>query len=196
MEMEGDTCMSTFSTSEFKSGLKLMIDGDPYSVIENEHVKPGKGQAFNRVRLRNLKTGRVLERTFKSGDVCEGADVVEVSLQYLYTDGELWHFMDPGSYEQYMADEKAMADASQWIKPEEECIVTLWNGSPLYVAAPNFVHLKIIETDPGLRGDTATGGTKPAKLETGAVVRVPLFVEEGETIRVDTRTSAYMSRVK
>ena len=188
--------MTMFSTSEFKSGLKLMIDGDPDSVIENEHVKPGKGQAFNRVRLRNLKTGRVLERTFKSGDVCEGADVVEVSLQYLYTDGELWHFMDPGSFEQYIADEKAMADASQWIKSEEDCIVTLWNGSPLYVAAPNFVHLKITETDPGLRGDTATGGTKPAKLETGAVVRVPLFVEEGETIRVDTRTSAYMSRVK
>ena len=173
-----------------------MIDGDPYSVIENEHVKPGKGQAFNRVRLRNLKTGRVLERTFKSGDTCEGADVVEVSLQYLYTDGEMWHFMDQSTFEQYIADEKAMADAALWIKPEEECIVTLWNGSPLYVAAPNFVNLIITETDPGLRGDTATGGTKPAKLETGAVVRVPLFVEEGEKIRVDTRTSAYMSRVK
>lgn len=188
--------MSMFSTNEFKAGLKLMIDGDPYSVIENEHVKPGKGQAFNRVRLRNLKTGRVLERTFKSGDTCEGADVVEVDLQYLYTDGEMWHFMDQNSFEQYIADEKAMADAAQWIKPEEECVVTLWNGSPLYVSAPNFVNLKIIETDPGLRGDTATGGTKPAKLETGAMVRVPLFVEEGEVIRVDTRTSAYMSRVK
>jgi elongation factor P len=185
-----------YSTSEFKSGLKLMIDGDPYSVIENEFVKPGKGQAFNRVKLRNLKNGRVLERTFKSGDAVEGADVVEVSLQYLYHDGEMWHFMDTTSYEQYVADERAMSDAAQWIKPEEECIVTLWNGSPLYVAAPNFVILKIIKTDPGIRGDTATGGTKPAKLETGAVVKVPLFVNEGETIRVDTRTGEYMSRSK
>lgn len=188
--------MSVYSTSEFKSGLKLMLDGDPYSVIENEHVKPGKGQAFNRVKLRNLKTGRVLERTFKSGDTCEGADVIELSLQYLYTDGEMWHFMDTNSYEQYMADAKAMADTAQWIKPEEECIVTLWNNNPLLVTAPNFVTLKIVETDPGVRGDTATGGSKPAKLETGAVVKVPLFVEEGEIIRVDTRTGAYMSRAK
>jgi elongation factor P len=185
-----------YSTSEFKSGLKLMLDGDPYSVIENIFVKPGKGQAFNRVKLRNLKTGRVLERTFKSGDVAEGADVVEVSLQYLYNDGEMWHFMAPGTYEQYMADERAMADAAQWIKGEEECIVTLWNGTPLTVAAPNFVILKITQTDPGIRGDTATGGTKPATLETGAVVKVPLFVNEGDLIRVDTRTGEYMSRAK
>jgi elongation factor P len=188
--------MTMYNTSEFKSGLKLMIDGDPFSIIENDHVKPGKGQAFHRVKLRNLKTGRVLERTYKSGDSVEGADVLEVSLQYLYNDGEMWHFMDPDSYEQYMADEKAMIDAAQWIKSEDECIVTLWNGVPLTVAAPNFVNLKITETDPGLRGDTATGGSKPAKLETGAVVKVPLFVEEGETIRVDTRNGAYMSRAK
>jgi len=188
--------MTMYNTSEFKSGLKLMIDGDPFSIIENDHVKPGKGQAFHRVKLRNLKTGRVLERTYKSGDSVEGADVLEVSLQYLYNDGEMWHFMDPDSYEQYMADEKAMIDAAQWIKSEDECVVTLWNGVPLTVAAPNFVNLKITETDPGLRGDTATGGSKPAKLETGAVVKVPLFVEEGETIRVDTRTGGYMSRAK
>jgi len=188
--------MTMYNTSEFKSGLKLIIDGDPFSIIENDHVKPGKGQAFHRVKLRNLKTGRVLERTYKSGDSVEGADVLEVSLQYLYNDGEMWHFMDPDSYEQYMADAKAMIDAAQWIKSEDECIVTLWNGVPLTVAAPNFVNLKITETDPGLRGDTATGGSKPAKLETGAVVKVPLFVEEGETIRVDTRTGAYMSRAK
>jgi len=188
--------MTMYSTNEFKSGLKLMIDGDPYSVIENEHVKPGKGQAFNRVKLRNLKTGRILERTYKSGDSVEGADVVEVSLQYLYNDGEMWHFMDPDSFEQYMADTKAMTDAAQWLKSEEECVVTLWNGVPLTVAAPNFVTLKITETDPGLRGDTATGGSKPATLETGAVVKVPLFVEEGELIRIDTRTGAYMSRAK
>ena len=188
--------MTTYSTSEFKSGLKLMIDGDPYAVIENEFVKPGKGQAFNRVRIRNLKNGRVLERTYKSGDTVEGADVVDVKLQYIYHDGEMWHFMDPDSFEQYIADERAMADAAKWIKGQEECEVTLWNGSPLSVAPPNFVILKITQTDPGLRGDTATGGTKPATLETGAVVKVPLFVEEGETIRVDTRTGEYMSRAK
>lgn len=188
--------MTTYSTNEFKTGLKLMIDGDPYSVLENEFVKPGKGQAFNRVKLRNLKNGRVLERTYKSGDTVEGADVVDLELQYLYSDGEMWYFMHPVSYEQYVADAKAVADAAQWIKGEELCIVTLWNGVPLTVAAPNFVSLKITETDPGVRGDTATGGTKPATLETGAVVKVPLFVEQGEVIRVDTRTASYMSRAK
>ena len=188
--------MTTYSTNEFKAGLKLMIDGDPYSVLENEFVKPGKGQAFNRVKLRNLKNGRVLERTYKSGDTVEGADVVDLELQYLYTDGEMWYFMHPTSYEQYLADAKTMEDAAQWIKGEEMCIVTLWNGTPLTVAPPNFVSLKITETDPGVRGDTATGGTKPATLETGAVVKVPLFVEQGEVIRVDTRTAAYMSRAK
>ena len=188
--------MTTYSTNEFKSGLKLIIDGDPYSVLENEFVKPGKGQAFNRVKLRNLKNGRVLERTYKSGETVEGADVVDLELQYLYTDGEMWYFMHPTSYEQYLADAKAMEDAAQWLKGEEMCVVTLWNGTPLTVAAPNFVSLKITETDPGVRGDTATGGTKPATLETGAVVKVPLFVEEGEVIRVDTRTGAYMSRAK
>ena len=172
--------MTTYSTNEFKTGLKLMIDGDPYSVLENEFVKPGKGQAFNRVKLRNLKNGRVLERTYKSGETVEGADVLDLELQYLYSDGEMWYFMHPTSYEQYVADAKAVEDAAQWIKGEEMCIVTL----------------KITETDPGVRGDTATGGTKPATLETGAVVKVPLFVEQGEVIRVDTRTASYMSRAK
>ena len=185
--------MTTYSTNEFKTGLKLMIDGDPYSVLENEFVKPGKGQAFNRVKLRNLKNGRVLERTYKSGETVEGADVLDLELQYLYSDGEMWYFMHPTSYEQYVADAKAVEDAAQWIKGEEMCIVTLWNGVPLTAAAPNFVTLKITETDPGVRGDTATGGTKPATLETGAV---PLFVEQGELIRVDTRTASYMSRAK
>ncbi|OGT31238.1 MAG: elongation factor P [Gammaproteobacteria bacterium RBG_16_51_14] len=188
--------MATYSTSEFKSGLKLMIDGDPFSVLENEFVKPGKGQAFNRVKLRNLKTGRVLERTFKSGDTMEGADVVELNLQYLYNDGEMWHFMDTDSYEQYMADAAAVADTAQWLKGEEICMVTLWNGSPLSVSPPNFVSLRITETDPGVRGDTASGGSKPATLETGAVVKVPLFIETGEVLKIDTRTGEYVSRVK
>jgi len=186
--------MGTFSTNEFKAGLKVMLDNDPCAIMTNEYVKPGKGQAFNRVKLRNLKTGRVIERTFKSGDSLEAADVVDLDVQYLYNDGELWHFMNQENYEQYMAGEKAMEDAAQWIKGEEICTMTLWNGSPLAISAPNFVILEITETDPGIRGDTATGGSKPATLETGAIVKVPLFVNKGEKIRVDTRTGEYMSR--
>jgi elongation factor P len=188
--------MATYSTNEFKNGMKLMIDGDPFSIVENDIVKPGKGQAFNRVKLRNLKNGRVIERTFKSGDSAEAADVLDVELQYLYTDGDMWHFMDTNTYDQFEADEKAMADAAQWLKGEEMCEVTLWNGAPLTVQAPNFVTLQITESDPGVRGDTASGGSKPATLETGAVVKVPLFVEQGERIKIDTRTAGYVSRVK
>ena len=186
--------MATYSTNEFKNGLKLMIDASPCSIIDCEFVKPGKGQAFTRVKLRNLKTGRVLEKTYKSGETVEGADVVDVEMQYLYNDGEMWYFMNTESFEQLTADEKAMGDAGQWLKGEELCEVTLWNGVPLSVSAPNFVILEITETDPGIRGDTATGGTKPATLETGAVVKVPLFIEQGEKIKVDTRISAYVSR--
>ena len=188
--------MANYSTNEFRSGLKIMLDGDPYAIVENEFVKPGKGQAFNRVRVRNLKTGRVVEKTFKSGDSVEAADVIDTQLQYLYSDGEFWHFMDPESYEQLAAGEAAVADAAKWLKEEDMCMVTLWNGQPLTVLPPNFVELRITETDPGIRGDTAQGGTKPATLETGAVVKVPLFVEEGEVIRVDTRSAEYVSRVK
>lgn len=188
--------MAIYSTNQFKSGLKVMLDGEPCSILENEFVKPGKGQAFNRVKVRNLKTGRVIERTFKSGDSLEGADVVDVELQYLYNDGEFWHFMNPETFDQLTADQKAMADAAQWLKGQETCIVTLYNGAPLAVAAPNQVTLQITETDPGVRGDTATGGTKPATLETGATIKVPLFVENGELVRVDTRTGQYLSRAK
>ncbi|MFK8066794.1 MAG: elongation factor P [Gammaproteobacteria bacterium] len=188
--------MAKYATNQFKSGLKLMIDGDPYTIVENEIVKPGKGQAFNRIKIRNLKTGRVIERTYKSGESAEGADVMDVELEYLYSDGEFWHFMDPKSFEQIQASETAMIDAKQWLKGQETCEVTLWNGDPLSVTAPNFVELQITETDPGLRGDTASGGSKPATLETGAVVRVPLFVDQDELIKVDTRTGEYVSRVK
>ncbi|MGD8339426.1 MAG: elongation factor P [Gammaproteobacteria bacterium] len=186
--------MATYSTNEFRGGLKIILDSDPYTIVENEFVKPGKGQAFNRVRVRNLKTGRVVDKTFKSGETVEAADVVEQDMQYLYTDGEFWHFMLPDTYEQFGADENAVADAKQWLKEQDVCVVTLWNGAPLAVTPPNFVELKIVETDPGVRGDTAQGGVKPATLETGAVVRVPLFVEEGETIKVDTRSGEYVSR--
>jgi elongation factor P len=187
--------MATVSTSEFKGGLKVMIDGDPYNMIENEFVKPGKGQAFNRVKLRNLKTGRVLERTFKSGDVLETADVVDTDMQYLYNDGERWHFMVQETFEQYEADASALADAAKWLKEQDICQVTLYNNVPIGVIPPNFVELKIVETDPGVRGDTSGGGGKPATLETGAVVRVPLFIQTDEVIKVDTRKGEYVSRV-
>ncbi|MFO7277755.1 MAG: elongation factor P [Pseudomonadota bacterium] len=188
--------MATYSTSEFRSGLKILLDGDPYVIVENEFVKPGKGQAFNRVKVRNLKTGRVIERTFKSGETVEAADVVDTEMQYLYQDGEFWHFMVPDTFEQYAAGKSAVGDNAVWLKEGVTCVVTLWNGVPLVVTPPAHIELKIVETDPGVRGDTATGGQKPAKLETGAVVRVPLFVNEGEVIRVDTRTGEYISRAK
>jgi elongation factor P len=186
--------MATYNTNEFRSGLKIMLDNDPYSIIENEFVKPGKGQAFSRVKIRNLKTGRVIEKTFKSGESVEAADVLETTLQYLYTDGEFWHFMDPQSFEQYAASEAAVADAIKWIKEQDDCNVTLWNGNPLIVEAPNFVTLRITDTDPGLKGDTSGGGGKPATLETGAVIRVPLFVQIDEVVKVDTRSGEYVSR--
>ena len=188
--------MASYSTNEFKSGLKIMIDNDPCSIIENEFVKPGKGQAFNRVKIRNLKTGRVIERTYKSGESVEAADVMDLKLQYLYNDGEFWHFMEPDSYEQYEATTDAVGEAGQWIKGEETCEVTLWNNSPIAVTAPNFVFLEVTDTDPGLKGDTASGGNKPATLETGAVVKVPLFMEIGEVLKIDTRTGEYVGRQK
>ena len=186
--------MADYSTNEFRGGLKVMLDGDPCSVVENEYVKPGKGQAFNRVKLRNLKTGRVWERTFKSGEKLEGADVMETDMEYLYNDGEFYHFMEPQTFEQVQADATAVGETSKWLKEQETYVVTLFNGSPLAVAAPNHIELEITETDPGLKGDTAQGGTKPATLATGAVVKVPLFLSTGEMIKVDTRTGEYLGR--
>lgn len=188
--------MATYSTNQFKSGLKIILDGDPYTIVENEFVKPGKGQAFNRVKVRNLKTGKVIDRTFKSNESVEAADVIETSMQYLYSDGEFWHFMDPDSFEQQAAGAAAVADAAKWLKEQDMCNVTLWNGTPLSVDAPPHVALEIVETDPGLKGDTSSGGTKPATLETGAVVQVPLFIQQGEVVRVDTRSGDYLSRAK
>ena len=188
--------MANYSTNEFRSGLKLMLDGDPCSILENEFVKPGKGQAFNRVKLRNLKSGRVLEKTFKSGESLEGADVMDMDMQYLYNDGDFWYFMEPESFEQHQATENAVGDALQWLSEQDVCVVTLYNGSPLSVVPPNHVELEIVETDPGLRGDTALGGSKPARLSTGATVKVPLFLDQGDVIKVDTRTGEYQGRVK
>jgi len=188
--------MASYSTSEFKSGLKIMIDGDPCAIIENEFVKPGKGQAFNRVKIRNLKTGRVLEKTYKSGESLEAADVMDTEMQYLYNDGEAWYFMHPETFEQFGADENAVGENIKWLKEQDMWVVTLWNGVPIATTPPNHVVLSVTETDPGVRGDTSGGGGKPATCDTGAVVRVPLFINESEMIKVDTRTGEYVGRVK
>jgi elongation factor P len=188
--------MAYYSTNEFKAGLKVMLDSDPCSILENEYVKPGKGQAFNRVKLRNLKTGRVLEKTFKSGDSLPGADIVEIEMEYLYNDGELWHFMVSETFEQHAIAAQLIAETASWLKAQDICVVMLWNGQPLSVTPPNFVTLQVTETEPGIKGDTVSGATKPATLETGATIRVPLFVNVGDVLKVDTRTGAYVSRAK
>lgn len=188
--------MATYTTNDLRSGMKLMIDGSPWNVVDVEFVKPGKGQAFARVKMRNLTTSRVVEKTYKTGESFESADVIDKDMQYLYSDGEFWHFMDPSSFEQVAAEASSVGENKKWLKDQDMCIVTLWNNSPIDITPPNFVELRIVETDPGIRGDTASGGGKPAKLETGAVVRVPLFVEQDEIIKVDTRTGEYVSRVK
>ena len=188
--------MASIGMNDLRVGVKIIIEADPCVILDSDLVKPGKGQAFTRIKFRNLKTGRVLERTFKAGDSVEVADVIDTDLQYLYADGQFWHFMDPASYEQHSADSQAVGEAAKWLKEQDVCTVTLWNGAPITVSPPNFVILRVVETDPGVRGDTASGGTKPATLETGAIVKVPLFLEQGEVIKVDTRTGEYVSRVK
>lgn len=188
--------MASLGMNDVKTGQKILVNNEPCIISETDYVKPGKGQAFTRVRYRIIRSGRVQEMTMKSTDSVEAADVVDTDMQYLYSDGEYWHFMNQESFEQVQADKDGMGDAAKWLKGEETCVVTLFNGSPIQVTPPNFVELKIVETDPGLRGDTSGGGGKPATLETGAVVRVPLFVGQDEIIKVDTRSGEYVSRVK
>lgn len=188
--------MATISTNEFKSGLKIMLDGEPCHIVENEFVKPGKGQAFNRVKLKKLISGKTLEKTFKSGESFEAADVMDIELAYLYNDDQFWHFMNNETFEQIAADQKAVGEMDKWLVEQDVCTVTLWNNNPIAVTPPNFVEIEIIETDPGLKGDTAGTGGKPATLATGAVVRVPLFVQTGEVVKVDTRSGEYVERVR
>ena len=188
--------MANYGMNDVKSGMKIIVNSEPCVITDTEYVKPGKGQAFTRIKYRFIKSGRVVEMTMKATDYVEAADVVDTDMQFLYADGEYWHFMNQESFEQVQADKAGMGGAEKWLKGEEECVVTLWNGVPISVQAPNFVELKIVETDPGVRGDTSGGGGKPAKLETGAVVRVPLFVGQEEVIKVDTRSGEYVSRVK
>lgn len=188
--------MASYSTNDFRSGLKVMLDGEPCAIVENEFVKPGKGQAFSRVKIRRLLNGKMLEKTFKSGESLEAADVVDMEMAYLYNDGEFYHFMDNDTFEQLAADDKAVGDTRLWLKEQDVCTLTLWNGAAISVTPPNFVELEVVETDPGLKGDTAGTGGKPATLATGAVVRVPLFIQIGEVLKVDTRSGEYVSRVK
>ena len=187
--------MANYSTNEFKPGLRVMVDNEPCIMIDIEFVKPGKGQAFSRGKLRSIRSQRVWERTFKSGEILESADIVDRDMEYLYSDDEFWYFMaTDGSFEQLGASREALGDTIKWLKEQVEYVVTLFNDAVVSVTAPNFVELDVAETDPGLKGDTAQGGTKPATLSTGAVVRVPLFIVEGEKLRIDTRSGEYVSR--
>jgi len=188
--------MATLGMNDVKNGMKILVNNEPAVIFETDFVKPGKGQAFTRVRYRLIRSGRVQEITMKSTDSVGAADVVDTDMQYLYADGEYWHFMQAETFEQVQCDKNGMGGAEKWLKGEEDCVVTLFNGSPIMVTPPNFVELKIVETDPGVKGDTAGSGGKPAILETGAVVRVPLFVGQDEVIKVDTRSGEYVGRVK
>ena len=182
-------------TSQFRNGLKIELDGEPFTMIYFQHVKPGKGGAFVRTKVKNLKTGRVLDRTFRSGEKVEEADVAERKMQYLYQDGEDLVFMDTETFEQIPFSSEQVGEARKWLKENLDVEVLFWRGQPINLEIPSFVAYTIRRCDPGLKGDTAQGATKPATLETGAVVQVPLFVKEGERIRVDTRSGEYFERV-
>ncbi|MDG2228928.1 MAG: elongation factor P [Gammaproteobacteria bacterium] len=188
--------MASYSSSDFKNGLKVLIDGEPFNIIDTEFHKPGKGQAFNKIKLKNLKNGKVLEKTIKIGSSLEKADVLTREMQFLYSDGDQFHFMDSESYEQIAISKETIGEIKIWLKEESVCNITLWNERAIDVEPPIFIESRIIKTDPGLKGDTAQGGVKPAEIETGANIKVPLFVDEGEIIKVDTRTGEYVSRVK
>ena len=188
--------MASSGMNDVKNGMKIIVNSEPCVITDTEYVKPGKGQAFTRIKYRFIKSGRTVELTMKATDSLEVADVVDTDMQFLYTDGEYWHFMQPETFEQIQSDAAGVGETKNYLKGEESCVVTLWNGVPIAVQAPNFVELKIVEIDPGVRGDTSGGGGKPARLETGAVVRVPLFVNQDEIIKVDTRSGEYVGRVK
>jgi elongation factor P len=182
------------STAEFKKGLKIVFDGQPYAIVDFQHVKPGKGGAFVRTKLKHMKLGRVIDNTFRSGEKVELVDFDEKHMQFLYAD-DRYHFMDTETYEQVSLSPEEVGDARLYLTENTEVDVLYIDGVPTAVELPNFVELAIARTDPGLRGDTAQGGNKPATLETGAVVQVPLFLSEGDVVKVDTRTGEYLGRV-
>jgi elongation factor P len=182
-------------TSQFRNGLKLELDGEPFTMVYFQHVKPGKGGAFVRTKIKNLRTGRVLDRTFRAGERVEEADVEEKTMQYLYQDGENLVFMDTQSYDQLPFTPEQVGDARKFLKENLEVSVVLWRGRPIGVELPSFIEATVTRCDPGIKGDTASGATKPATIETGAVLQVPLFIKEGDVLRVDTRTGVYVERV-
>jgi elongation factor P len=187
--------MSKVSTNEFKAGLKVEVEGEPYIMVSNEFINPGKGQPFSRTKLKHLITGRVIERTFKSGDRIELADVVESKMRLLYTDQDSATFMDDNTFDQIQVPFSLIGDRKQWLMDEIIYSIVFYKGQPIEVVPPTFMEMKVTETAPGLRGDTSGRVLKPATTESGAKVQVPIFVEEGDKIKVDTRNGEYVSRV-
>lgn len=183
-------------TSDIRKGLKIMVDGQPYIVVDFQFVKPGKGQAFTRTKMKNMLSGGNIERNIRSGEKLEPADVEDRTVQYIYPDGDMYNFMNPNSGEQIAVHKDAVGDAANFLIDGLEVQVTLYKGNPVSVSLPPHIVVQVTETEPGVKGDTATNVTKPAKISTGATVAVPLFVSEGEWIKVDTRTSAYLERAK
>lgn len=188
--------MAQISTNDFRAGVKVEMEGQPYTIVSNEFVKPGKGQAFNRVRLKHLITGRTIDRTFKSGDKLDVADIVETEMRMLYREQDGIVFMDDKSFEQIKIPLESIGDTMQWMLEDLLYEVIIYKGQPVSVLPPTFMEMKITRTDPGVRGDTASGRVlKPAETESGAKIQVPLFVDEGEVVKIDTRTGEYVSRV-
>ena len=183
-----------YSTAEFRNGLKIEFEGVPYIIVEFQHVKPGKGGAFVRTKIKNLITGRVLDPTFKSGDKVGRPNLDELQMQYLYHEGEHYTFMDTATYDQVVIERDALGDQVNWLSESCPCSILFWNGKAIGIQLPNFVTLKIVMCEPGVRGNTATGTMKPATLETGAIVNVPLFINQDESIKIDTRTGEYAER--
>ncbi len=184
-----------YSTGDLRGGYKVEIEGEPYTVVANEFVKPGKGQPFNRIKLKHLKTGRVVEKTYKSGEKVDAADVEEAKMRMLYKEGDAIVFMDDQSFEQVTIPLSVIKEKEQWLQDEVLYDIVLYKGTPIDVNPPTFMEMKIVETTPGLRGDTSGRVMKAAVTENGAKIQVPLFIEEGETIKVDTRNGEYVSRV-
>lgn len=185
-----------YSTSDFRKGLKVQIDGEPYLMSECNFVKPGKGNALYKCRLKNLIRGTTLDRTYRGGETLESADVEETDVQFLYKQGETWVFMDNKSFEQYELDADAVGDGWKFLKDGMKCMMTLFNGNPLDMTPPMHVEMEVTYCEPGAKGNTATNVTKPATIETGAEIQVPAFVNQGDVIRVDTRDGSYVERVK
>jgi len=182
------------STAEFKKGLKIQFDGQPYTIVDFQHVKPGKGGAFVRTKLKHMRQGRVIDNTFRAGEKVELVDYEDKHMQYLYKD-DRYNFMDTETYDQISLSAEEVGDARDFLKENTDVDILFIDGSPVTVELPTFMELAITKTDPGIRGDTASGGSKPATLESGAVVQVPLFLNEGDIVKVDTRSAEYLGRV-